>query len=169
MRRLVAISGAAILAVGLGVVGTTVGTAGVAAPAPDDQSPAAVANDYIGDHPGAIKSSTADSYHVVDAVAGVDGEEHIRYERTYHGLRVLGGDFIVHQNADGAVEGVSVAQARAIDVSTTPRIAASRVAAKSRHTFDGARIANVSKPKLVVDARYGAAKLAWMSVMHGLQ
>jgi Zn-dependent metalloprotease len=169
MRRFVAISGAAILAVGLGVVGTTVGTAGVAAPAPDDRSPAAVANDYIGDHSGAIKGSTADSYHVVDSVAGVDGEEHIRYERTYHGLPVLGGDFVVHEDADGAVEGVSVAQARAIDLSMTPRIAASRVAAKSRHAFDGARIANVSKPKLVVDARYGAPKLAWMSVVHGMQ
>jgi zinc metalloprotease ZmpA len=169
MRRLVAVSGAAILAVGLGAVGTTVGTAGAAAPPSDDRGPAAAANDYVGGHLSAIKGSTADSYRVVGTIAGVDGDRHIRYERTYQDLPVLGGDFVVHQDADGAVEGVSVAQARPIDVATTPRIAASRVAAKARHAFDGARIADVSKPKLVVDARYGAPRLAWMSVVRGMQ
>ncbi|HYJ66341.1 MAG TPA: M4 family metallopeptidase [Nocardioidaceae bacterium] len=169
MRRLVAAPGAAILAVGLGVVGTTVGTSAGAAPASDERSPAAVANDYIGDHLGSIKGSTADSYRVVDTITGVDGAQHIRYERTYQGLPVLGGDFVVHQDADGAVDGVSVAQARAIDISATPRIAAADVAAKTRHAFDGAKIADVSKPQLVVDARYGAPQLAWMSVVHGVQ
>jgi Zn-dependent metalloprotease len=119
MRRLVAASGAAILAVGLGVVGTTVGTAGVAQSA-DERSPVAIANQYIDDHRGAVKGSGADDYRAVGTIAGPDGSRHIRYERTYHGLPVLGGDFVVHQTANGSVDDVSVAQSRSIDLSTAP-------------------------------------------------
>jgi zinc metalloprotease ZmpA len=166
MRRLVAVSGAAILAVGLGVVGTTVGMAGTA-PSADEQRPVAIANQYIEDHRGVIKGSGADDYRAVGTIAGADGTQHIRYERTYHGLPVLGGEFVVHQTGDGTVDGVSVAQSRSVDLSTTPDFARTDVRAIARDAFDGTDISRVSKPKLVVDARYGPAKLAWMSVVKG--
>jgi zinc metalloprotease ZmpA len=173
MRRLVVASAAAILAVGLGVVGTTAGTAG-AAPAGDDadpsasdRSPVAIANSYIDQHRGVVKGSGADAYDAVDRIAGADGTQHIRYERTYDGLRVIGGDFVVHQDAGGSVEGVSVAQARSIDLATTPDFARSKVNGVARDAFDGTKITGVSKPELVVDARYGPPKLAWLSVIDG--
>jgi zinc metalloprotease ZmpA len=166
MRRLVAASGAATLAVGLGVVGTTVGTAGAASSA-DERSPVAIANSYIDDHRGVVKGSGADAYEVVDTIAGVDGTKHIRYERTYDGLPVLGGDFIVHQDAGGSVEGVSVAQARSIDVATSPDFARSDVKALARDVFKGSEITDVSKPRLVVDAIAGKPKLAWMTMIEG--
>ena len=170
MRRLVAAGGAAILAVGLGAVGTTVGEAAGQAPAPDARGPAARANDYIHDHRSAIKGATADSYRVVDTIEGEDGAQHIRYRRTYDGLPVLGGDFVVHQDTDGSVEGVSVAQARSIDLATTTaRLARRGATSAARDAFTGTKIAGVSKPRLVVDALYGKPKLAWMTVVRGVQ
>ncbi|WP_437112578.1 hypothetical protein [Streptomyces syringium] len=59
---------------------------------------------------------------VKDTIKDADGTVHTRYERTYGGLPVLGGDLVVHRAADGAVKDVTKAVKVAIKVtSLTPR------------------------------------------------
>ncbi|MEE1823292.1 M4 family peptidase, partial [Streptomyces sp. BE20] len=41
-----------------------------------------------------------------DAVLDPDGSRHLRYERTYSGLPVLGGDLVAHQAPNGTLRGV---------------------------------------------------------------
>ena len=38
----------------------------------------------------------------------MDGVEHVHYDRTYHGLPVIGGDLIVHESPSGAVRTVEL-------------------------------------------------------------
>src|SRR4029079_3597407 len=44
---------------------------------------------------------------VRDVVKDADGTVHTRYERTYNGLPVLGGDLVVHESKAGKTEGVT--------------------------------------------------------------
>lgn len=102
----------------------------------------------------------------------MDGTTHTRYERTYAGLPVLGGDLVVHLKNGRST--VSEAGRAAITVATTkPRIAAADAAAKAltvsrkaaveRSEVDGA-------PRLVVWAAGGTRPvLAWESVIEGFQ
>ena len=44
---------------------------------------------------------------VKDTVLDSDGASHVRFSRTFHGLEVVGGDFVVHQAQGGAFRSVS--------------------------------------------------------------
>ncbi|MFJ9178444.1 M4 family metallopeptidase [Streptomyces sp. NPDC102360] len=56
---------------------------------------------------------------VRDVVKDRDGTTHTRYDRTYDGLPVLGGDLVVHETKAGKREGVTRATSRSIDVQTS--------------------------------------------------
>ncbi|WP_051276231.1 M4 family metallopeptidase [Marmoricola sp. URHB0036] len=65
---------------------------------------------------------------VKDVQRDVDGVEHVRYERTYAGLPVVGGDLVVHQTGSGAPQTVDWASRADITLgSTTPGVAAGKV------------------------------------------
>jgi Zn-dependent metalloprotease len=55
---------------------------------------------------------------VKDVVKDNNGTTHTRYERTYDGLPVLGGDLVVHSAASGSVKSVTRATKHAITVAT---------------------------------------------------
>ncbi|MFJ3308200.1 M4 family metallopeptidase [Streptomyces sp. NPDC086549] len=109
---------------------------------------------------------------VKDVVKDVDGTVHTRYERTYAGLPVLGGDLVVHTSKAGKTEGVTKATKSAIKVaSLKPQIAAAKAekqaltAAKSlgsaKTSADGAR--------KVIWAGSGKPVLAFETIVGGLQ
>jgi Zn-dependent metalloprotease len=109
---------------------------------------------------------------VKDVVKDVDGTVHTRYERTYAGLPVLGGDLIVHTAKSGKAAGVTKAAKSAIKVaSLKPQITAAKAeqqavsAAKTlgsaKTTADGAR--------KVIWAGSGKPVLAYETVVGGLQ
>ena len=56
---------------------------------------------------------------VTDTIVDRDGTSHVRMDRRYHGLRVVGGDLVVHTAPSGALEGVS--QTLAEPVRSPPR------------------------------------------------
>ncbi|WP_328957080.1 M4 family metallopeptidase [Kitasatospora purpeofusca] len=101
-----------------------------------------------------------------DVVQDTNGARHLRYERTYAGLPVLGGDLIVHQDATGATTGVTKASEAVLSgVNTTPKLAAptaqeAALAAEAGSAVDTA-------PRLVVWAADGTPKLAWETVVSG--
>jgi Zn-dependent metalloprotease len=57
---------------------------------------------------------------VKDAIVTKDGQRHLRYDRTYNGLKVIGGDMVVTENASGDVMNVTKATEAKFTLSTTP-------------------------------------------------
>ncbi|MFV8188716.1 M4 family metallopeptidase [Streptomyces sp. AF1B] len=107
-----------------------------------------------------------------DVVKDADGTLHTRYERTYDGLPVLGGDLIVDTAKSGATTHVIKATNAAIKVSdVTPditRAAAEKQAVQRAKTLGSTRTAADSARK-VIWAASGKPVLAYETVIGGLQ
>ncbi|MFD9026260.1 M4 family metallopeptidase [Streptomyces parvulus] len=109
---------------------------------------------------------------VRDVVKDRDGTLHTRYERTYDGLPVLGGDLVVTSDA-GTTERVVKATSKAIRPATvTPKISAGKAEqqAVSVAKAAGAEDAAADRaPRKVVWAAQGTPVLAYETVVGGLQ
>ncbi|MEV6672317.1 M4 family metallopeptidase [Streptomyces sp. NPDC051162] len=108
---------------------------------------------------------------VKDVVKDADGTVHTRYDRTYAGLPVLGGDLVVH--VKGKRQSVTKAsKARSVAVpSTTPKVPA---ATAQKSALSAASDAKTAKPtprnaRKVIWAVTGKPVLAWETVVTGLQ
>ncbi|MET7684627.1 M4 family metallopeptidase [Streptomyces sp. NPDC005423] len=108
---------------------------------------------------------------VKDVAEDADGTVHTRYERTYAGLPVLGGDLVVHAK-DGLLS-VSKAARSAVSVpSAAPKVPATAVRAKAiavAARAGGERVRLAGAPRLVVWATGARPVLAWESVVTGSQ
>ncbi|MFJ2842977.1 M4 family metallopeptidase [Streptomyces griseofuscus] len=109
---------------------------------------------------------------VKDVVKDVDGTVHTRYERTYAGLPVLGGDLVVHTARSGKTEGVTRATKAAIKVaSLKPQVSTARAqklamaAAKSL----GSAKSSADGSRKVIWAGSGKPVLAYETVVGGFQ
>ncbi|MEV5544795.1 M4 family metallopeptidase [Streptomyces sp. NPDC052309] len=121
----------------------------------------------LAEHATSLGLTPAQDTKVRDVVTDEDGTRHIRYDRTYRGLPVLGGDFVVHLSPGGDYRGADRATTRPLSLtSVTPKLPAPRAAGLAA---DALRAANpgellkrlTAKPQLVVDALHGTPKLAW--------
>ncbi|MFF9194516.1 M4 family metallopeptidase [Streptomyces sp. NPDC014779] len=88
-----------------------------------------------------------------DVIKDADGTVHTRYERTYQGIPVLGGDLVVHQKKNGTRSTTKATNAR-IAVASTKAAVAPAAAADARK---------------VIWAADGKPALAWETVVHGTQ
>ncbi|MDX3779103.1 M4 family metallopeptidase [Streptomyces europaeiscabiei] len=112
---------------------------------------------------------------VKDVAKDNDGTLHTRYERTYAGLPVLGGDLVVHtppaSKASGTVS-TTFNSKRTIKVASTTaaftKSAAETKALKAAKALDAEKPTTDSARK-VVWAGDGTPKLAWETVVGGLQ
>ncbi|MFI5754898.1 M4 family metallopeptidase [Streptomyces sp. NPDC051569] len=106
-----------------------------------------------------------------DVIKDADGTLHTRYERTFAGLPVMGGDLIVHESP--AARTVTKASKATISVPTTkaavPAATAKKSAVSVARTEGTAEAAPEGTPKLVVWAKAGKPTLAWESVVTGVQ
>ncbi|MEV7076225.1 M4 family metallopeptidase [Streptomyces sp. NPDC093990] len=108
---------------------------------------------------------------VKDVLTDADGTTHTRYERTFAGLPVLGGDLVVHDR--GGRTTVTKANAAPLSVPTlTPRIAAADAAgealtASRKDHVKGAEVDNASRK--VIWAGSGKPVLAWETLVKGVQ
>ncbi|MEV5803472.1 M4 family metallopeptidase [Streptomyces collinus] len=109
---------------------------------------------------------------VKDVVKDADGTVHTRYERTYAGLPVLGGDLIVHTAESGKAEGVTRANKSAIKVtSLSPRVSAAHAeeqAVSAAKTLGSAK-SSADGARKVIWAGSGKPVLAYETVVGGLQ
>ncbi len=114
----------------------------------------------------ALRLGAKESLQVRDVVRDANGVEHVRYDRTYAGLPVIGGDLIVHETRQGDIKSVTWASDRAIEVSSTkPLVSAERAAdaaARRANLKDG-----TSAPRTVVYAVDQRPVLAWESTVTG--
>ncbi|MFI0512675.1 M4 family metallopeptidase [Streptomyces sp. WSLK1-5] len=110
---------------------------------------------------------------VRDVVKDGDGTLHTRYERTYDGLPVLGGDLVVETTRSGATEGVVKATNKTIKVaSVTPKVTAAKASAQALKAAQaaGADKADTDRaPRKVIWAGNGTPTLAYETVVGGLQ
>ncbi|MFD3354732.1 M4 family metallopeptidase [Streptomyces fradiae] len=110
---------------------------------------------------------------VRDVVQDRDGTTHTRYERTYAGLPVLGGDLVVTEDKAGRTEGVAKAsRAELRNVDTTADVApaaAERQAVAAARAEGSKASAPESAPRKVVWLAEGKPVLAYETVVGGLQ
>ncbi|MEV5736497.1 M4 family metallopeptidase [Streptomyces sp. NPDC052292] len=131
-------------------------------------------------HAGAASAATAraiglgaqERLVVKDVVEDADGTLHTRYERTYAGLPVLGGDLVVDTAGSGAVKSVVKATRATLKVrDLTPavaRAAAERQAVQRARSLGGTAPA-ADRVRKVVWAASGKPVLAYETVVGGLQ
>jgi Zn-dependent metalloprotease len=113
---------------------------------------------------------------VKDVVKDNDGTLHTRYERTYDGLPVLGGDLVVHTppaaQATGTLSTTFNNNRRTVSVrSTTATFGKAAAETKALRT---AKALDADKPaaqgaRKVIWAGSGTPKLAWETVVSGFQ
>lgn len=110
---------------------------------------------------------------VRDVIKNVDGTTHTRYERTYGGLPVLGGDLVIHETKSGKTEGVTRATKADIKVTdVTPDIAkstAEKQALKAAKAEGSKKSAADKAPRKVIWAASGKPALAYETVVGGFQ
>lgn len=102
-------------------------------------------------HGASLGLTSAENTSVRDVIVDKDGTQHVRYDRTYHGLPVLGGDFVVHLAPDGAYRSADRATRSEMSLaSILPKVSATKAA------------------DLAVNALHGTPKLAWRTDAVGL-
>ncbi|MCP3767124.1 MULTISPECIES: M4 family metallopeptidase [unclassified Streptomyces] len=110
---------------------------------------------------------------VRDVLKDRDGTVHVRYERTYDGLPVLGGDLVVQGEKPGETESVVKATRAAVKPATTK--AAISTAKAERQALSAAKAEDAQSPDVdgaprkVVWAADGKPVLAYETVVGGLQ
>ncbi|MER6998845.1 M4 family metallopeptidase [Streptomyces sp. NPDC000410] len=194
-RRRATATGALLAAAALLAVGVQSGSATAANTARDTAAPAAKAAD-----PGALPKSltpaqraelireanatkaatakelglTAQEKLVVrDVVQDRDGTTHTRYERTYAGLPVLGGDLVVAETKAGKTESVTKASAatlKNVDTSAEVAPATAEKQALAAAKAEGSKKTEADRaPRKVVWLVQGKPTLAYETVVGGLQ
>ena len=108
---------------------------------------------------------------VKDVITDADGTTHTRYERTYAGLPVLGGDLVVHDSS-GRTTVTRASRAALAVPSLIPRIRSAAAADEAEAASKRARVKGSEverKPRLAIWAGSGKPVLAWESVVKGVQ
>ncbi|WP_369382734.1 M4 family metallopeptidase [Streptomyces sp. cg36] len=161
-RRLALTSGAVVLTGALLAAGAATASAG-AAPQHEGTGPAATAQ--------ALGLGAKENLVVKDVIKDADGTVHTRYERTYAGLPVLGGDLIVHRAPNGAVKDVTKAVKATIKVaSLTPKLTpttATSVAVRAAKAAKTTGATSGDAPRKVIWAADGKPVLAYETVVNG--
>lgn len=110
---------------------------------------------------------------VRDVVQDRDGTTHTRYERTYDGLPVLGGDLVVSADRAGQREGVAKASRATLkNIATSAGVApaAAEKQALSAAKAEGSKATKPERaPRKVVWMAEGTPTLAYETVVGGLQ
>jgi len=160
------VGGSAALLVASGLM-TAAAVSAQAAPTAERKADAASlatasAAQLIADHAPALHVGSGDAFSAPKVTSVPEGLQYVAYERTYRGLPVVGGDFVVVTDAAGKVLSTSVAQTQTLSLDNLqPAVGKARAVLVSKGALKGAE--GVSGSHLVVVAD-GAGRLAWESV-----
>ncbi|MEU9552494.1 M4 family metallopeptidase [Streptomyces werraensis] len=110
---------------------------------------------------------------VRDVLKDRDGTVHVRYERTYDGLPVLGGDLIVQGDTAGEADKVVKATRAAVrPATTTAKVPAAKAEAQALSAAKAEKAADADvdrAPRKVIWAAGGTPVVAYETVVGGLQ
>ncbi|MFJ4673511.1 M4 family metallopeptidase [Kitasatospora purpeofusca] len=143
-------------------------TAGTASAAPTGRDAAiAQARANVAHNASVFGFADGQDLLVKDVVLDADGTQHVRFDRTYLGLPVVGGDLVVHQDSRGRLKDSSRAAAHDAAVRTiVPKVPAQLTAGRALDAAPGVGNAT-SSPELVVWAADGTPRLAWRTTVEG--
>ena len=125
---------------------------------------ARTADKLVATPPRVLHASAHDAFHA-EAVQSSHGLQYVPYERTYRGLHVVGGDFVVVTDSAGRLLTTNVAQSKAVSLASVQPAVAKKVARKvalgqvQHGRYDGAT-------RLVVLQQRGS-HLAWETTVVG--
>ncbi|MGW2639891.1 M4 family metallopeptidase [Streptomyces sp. NPDC001348] len=109
-------------------------------------------------HASATGVSQGDELHAQDVLIDPEGARHVRFVRSHNGMQVLGGDLVVHLSRQLAYTGVT----RAADHAVKPAAKQAKLTAQqAQQKAAAAAQGDAGAAELVVDARNGAAALAY--------
>jgi Zn-dependent metalloprotease len=133
----------------------------------DDESVADRAVKALASKPSTWKVGAGQELEPVVTLKDTNGATHVRMNRTYEGLEVVGGDLVAHQTRSGAVTSVSQGLTEVLDLEVLPTVTGA-TATKAALTLDkvtrtiaGLKADKKHAPELVVDAVEGSPTLAW--------
>lgn len=108
----------------------------------------------------AAHKSTHDSFKAKDTLVDEKGGSHVRFDRSHKGLKVIGGDLVVHSDNKGQLKKLSQTLNQELDINTTAGIDGLSALMNAQSAFIG-RLHGHSGSSLVVYARGAKAKLAY--------
>ena len=133
-----------------------------------DTSPAARrALGLIDGHAAALHRADADAFVVRDVIVDQDGTEHTRFDRTWRGMPVIGGDVVVHSR-NGQFRGASQTLSSSARPGLRGGIGAERAIVEAGAAF-GPGFDGVPTARRVVYARDMAPVLAWEVLLQGIR
>lgn len=115
---------------------------------------------------GAIaKAADGDAFIARSVNVDADGTEHVRFDRTYRGMPVIGGDFVLHSR-NGQVKGANLTLTSASRPGLSGRISAAEATIVAGAEF-GTDFTGVQEARKVVFARNTSPRLAYEVVFTG--
>ena len=162
MRRSRAVVFAASGALLVAAVGTATAQAqSTTHAAPNAQAMAATsASSLVATRPAALHASAHDAFVRHSVITAAGGLQYVPYDRTYQGLPVVGGDFVVATDSAGKVLDTSVAQDQTINLATTtPAVTAKQAETTAASSCPPWTVVS-RHPAGRLRARHAAARLA---------
>jgi Zn-dependent metalloprotease len=161
IRRFTPVLGAAIAGAAFLAVSTPVAHAAA------DNDPLGRAVAQLKSHAAAAAFTPGQTFTLKNVLADPDGTQHVRVNRYYQGLPVLGGDTVVHLGKGNSWKGASHALPGGLNLSTSPKVSSAQagaVAIAAAKAFGP----TVAGTQLVVDASGADTALAYEVVVGGL-
>jgi Zn-dependent metalloprotease len=122
------------------------------------------AGDFVATRPGRLHLAKEDAPHQ-EQIWSSNGLHYVAYQRSYRGLDVVGGDFVVATDDAGRVLSTSVAQTAPTHLaSTTPTVSESAARQTSARQVDGATL---GETRLVVFEDGATSTLAYETLVTG--
>jgi len=123
------------------------------------------ADSYVASRPSVLHAS-ADEAFLQRSVTAYGGAQFVSYDRTYKGIPVVGGDFVVMTDSAGNAKYTSVAQTKTIsNLSITPTL--SKAAAEKVARAQLKTVSNVEGTRLVVNSLGATPALNWETTLTG--
>ncbi|MDI1466180.1 M4 family metallopeptidase [Catellatospora sp. KI3] len=162
--------GAILTATAMALAGTTAMafTPAAASPVTPETARAAAANSaasLVAARPAYLHAGADDAF-IQKNVISSEGLQYVPYERTYRGLPVVGGDFVLVTDSAGALKASSVAQDRAITgLGVLPKV--NQAAAVKTAQAQLKTVTSTEASSLVVHALGASPRLAWATTVNG--
>ena len=117
-------------------------------------------------HPAATHATNADRFKARDVIVDADGTEHVRFDRSYGGLPVIGGDMVVHSRG-GLLHSVSQTMSAPLRLSLRPAISAEEAIVAAGAEF-GSDFTGRPTASLAIHARGPQPELVWNVDLKGM-
>jgi Zn-dependent metalloprotease len=115
-------------------------------------------------HASAVRASANDQFVARDVIVDANGTEHVRFDRTFGGLPVIGGDVVVHSR-NGQLLSTSLTQRSTLNVGTRPELRSADAIVAAGSKF-GSQFTGTPSAELVIYARGTTPVLAYRVSMH---